>query len=276
MRLDEIGYWTEVKLDIVREYAVAYSAILANQQKVPLTHIYVDAFSGAGQHLSRTSGEVVPGSPLSVLSVEPKFAEYHFIDLNQHKLDHLRELTASRDGVYLYNEDCNSVLIDEVFPRARYEDYRRALCLLDPYGLHLDWRLMHTAGHMKSVEIFLNFPVMDMNMNVLWANPDKVLPEQAARMTRFWGDESWREAAYTTDLQQPNLFGEAEKASNEAVADAFRHRLREVAGFKYVPEPLPMRNKTNAVVYYLFFASQNQVGAKIASAVFSKYRNRGT
>ncbi len=27
MKYDEIGYWSEVKLDIVREYAAAYSKI---------------------------------------------------------------------------------------------------------------------------------------------------------------------------------------------------------------------------------------------------------
>jgi hypothetical protein len=38
---DEIGIWSEVKLDIIREYAVAYSTILSKQR---LRHIYVDAF----------------------------------------------------------------------------------------------------------------------------------------------------------------------------------------------------------------------------------------
>lgn len=31
LRLDEIGYWSEVKLDIVRKYASAYSTIMAKQ-----------------------------------------------------------------------------------------------------------------------------------------------------------------------------------------------------------------------------------------------------
>jgi three-Cys-motif partner protein len=65
-----------------------------------------------------------------------------------------------------------------------------------------------------------------------------------------------------------------EKAPNEAVVDAYRKRLREAAGFKYVPEPLPMRNTRGAVVYYLFFASQNSTGNKIADHIFRKYRNR--
>jgi hypothetical protein len=45
------------------------------------------------------------------------------------------------------------------------------------------------------------------------------------------------------------------KQDNEKIVDAFRKRLRENAGFAFIPEPLPMRNRANAVVYYLFLAS---------------------
>jgi len=36
-----------------------------------------------------------------------------------------------------------------------------------------------------------------------------------------------------------------------------------------------MRNTKGAIVYYLYFASQNQTGAKIARDIFSKYRDWG-
>jgi len=125
---------------------------------------------------------------------------------------------------------------------------------------------------MKSIEIFLNFPVMDMNMNVLWDNPEKVDPQQAARMTAFWGDESWKQAAYDTTL---NLFAFPEKTDNEVVARAFQDRLKKVAGFSYVPDPMPMRNRKGATVYYLFFASRNPVAKDIVTYIFDKYRRRG-
>jgi hypothetical protein len=35
-----------------------------------------------------------------------------------------------------------------------------------------------------------------------------------------------------------------------------------------------MRNKQNAVVYYLFFASQNEAGKKIVTDIFRKYSQR--
>lgn len=209
------------------------------------------------------------------MNVRPRFGEYHFIDLDGDKAAHLRELVGDDPAVHVYQEDCNSVLLEKIFPRARFGDYRRALCLLDPYALNLDWEVVQAAGQMKTIEVFLNFMVMDMNMNVLWRNPDRVSASQSTRMDAFWGDRSWRTSLYR---KSPSLFPEMdleEKASNDAVAAAYRERLRKVAGFKYVPEPMPMRNTRGAVVYYLFFASSNDTGDKIVRSIFEKHRNRG-
>jgi hypothetical protein len=131
VRLDEIGYWSEIKLDIVRKYAQAYSTVLASDHRIR-GYIYIDAFAGAGMHISKRTGEFVPGSPLNALNVEPPFSEYHFIDLNGNKAEHLRQLAGDAPNTHFYNEDCNSVLLNKVFARARWSDYRRALCLLDP------------------------------------------------------------------------------------------------------------------------------------------------
>lgn len=265
---DEIGPWSEIKLDIVRDYASAYSTILSAQPK--LYHLYIDAFAGAGTHISRTTGEFVPGSPVNALWVNPPFREYHFIDLDAKKVAELRAVAGDRQDIYIYEGDCNSILLETLFPRVRYEDYRRALCLLDPYGLHLNWSVIEAAGHMRTIEMFLNFPIHDMNRNVLWRDPDKVDPKDLERMNTFWGDDSWRETAYRPE---PDLFDpeRVQKRSNERIAEAFRKRLKKVAKFQYVPKPLPMRNTKGAVVYYLFFASQKPVAEEIVKQIFAKY-----
>jgi three-Cys-motif partner protein len=214
----------------------------------------------------------VLGSPSNALLVEPPFREYYLVDLNPEKTDELRDFASRRPDVHIYTDDCNAVLVEEVFPRVRYDQYKRGLCLLDPYGLHLNWDIIFAAGQSRAIEIFLNFPVMDMNMNVLHRNPDDVDPKQADRMTAFWGDTSWKEAAYSTE---GNLFGYEEKLGNEEIAEAFRKRLRDVAGFTYVPRPIPMRNSTGSIVYYLFFASRKPVAANIVTDIFNKYRNKG-
>ncbi len=271
LRLDEIGPWSEVKLDIVRKYAQAYSSILASQTSIR-RHLYIDAFAGAGVHISKATGEQVPGSPLIALDVQPPFAEYHLIDLDDEKVANLEELVGDRPNVKVYGGDCNTILLRDVFPRARYEDYARALCILDPYGLSLNWEVVAAAGTMGTVDIFVNFPIMDINRNVLLSKPETIEDADLQRMNAFWGDETWREAAYQ---QQGTLFGDPEPVKpggNVAIIDAYRERLKTVAGFRNVPQPMVMRNSIGAAVYYLFFASQKDVANKVLSHIFNKHR----
>ena len=181
------------------------------------------------------------------MSVQPPFAEYHFIDLDNERVRTLEELAADHAGVRLYHGDANRVLIDNIYPRLGYANYRRALCLLDPYGLQLDWDVIERAGELGTVEIFLNFPIHDMNRNVLIRDPSKMDLRQVQRM-------------------------EEKVCTNDGLAEAFRQRLLEAAGFAHVPEPVYMRNSNRAGLYYLFFAAQRPVAANIVGDIFDGYR----
>jgi three-Cys-motif partner protein len=274
IKLDEIGYWSEIKLDIVKKYAAVYSTIMSKQPSIR-GYYYIDGFAGAGVHLSKSTKEFILGSPTNALNITPPFIGYHFIDLDGNKAKLLKELSKNNPeaNVSIYEGDCNKILLEKIFPLVKYSEYKRALCLLDPYKLNLNWEVMHVAGQSKAIEIFLNFPVMDMNRNILWTNPDKVGQKQLGRMNAFWGDESWREAAY--EKQQGLFEAIEEKTSNPIIAEAFRKRLNKTAGFNYVPDPIPMRNTKGATIYYLFFASPNETGGKIVKEIFNKYKNKG-
>lgn len=277
IKYDEIGVWSEVKLAIIREYASAYGRIMeaTRRDRVPsLRWIYIDAYAGPGYHLSETNGELVQGSPLIALNTEPAFHEYHFIDSEKSRSEQLQKLVGPRADVFIYGEDCNKVLLGNVFPRAQYGKYRRALCLLDPYNIDLTWEVIEAAGKSNSIEIFMNFMIMDINRNALRKDPDKSIPSKVAQMTRLWGDESWKNAGY--DLI-PNLFEQIvpHKVTNERFAEAFRQRLQEKAGFRYVPKPMPMKiTNSNSVIYYLYFASHKEAGMDIVNDIFNKYREK--
>jgi three-Cys-motif partner protein len=270
LKIDEIGYWTEIKLSILEKYAKPYNQILLAHHLHP---IYIDGFAGAGYHKAKGSDRIIEGSPSRALTVDPPFDFLHFVDLDGARVGELRKLASDRPNVAVYEGDCNKVLVDEVFPKVSYGSRQRALCILDPYGLHLDWQTIRRAGESKVIEIFLNFPVMDMNMNVFWHRPEGVTEAQRERMTRFWGDDSWKEAAYETTQ---GLFEPIQvKASNDTVAEAFRTRLKNIAGFTYVPKPIPMRNTKGAIVYFLFFAAQEHTADKIVRDIFAKYESYG-
>ncbi|MBE0660161.1 MAG: three-Cys-motif partner protein TcmP [Bryobacteraceae bacterium] len=274
IQYDEIGIWSEVKLAIIREYASAYSKIMEAKRQDGLRRlhwIYIDAYAGPGFHISKTSGELVKGSPLIALDTNPPFHGYHFIDADASRADQLHELAGPRADVHVYSEDCNTVLLRDVFPKARFEEYGRALCLLDPYNINLTWEVIEAAGKSGTIEIFVNFMIMDINRNALRRDPEKSLPLKMEQLTRLWGDESWKQAGYSS---VGNLFGYSEKVSNEEFAEAFRRRLVEKAGFKYVPAPMPMKTKSNSTIYYLYFASQKPAAAHIVKDIFDKYRKR--
>jgi three-Cys-motif partner protein len=270
---DVIAPWSEIKLEIIEKYGPAYTHAFTGKGGT-LTKYYIDGFSGAGLHVSKATKERIEGSPARALKVAPPFDGFYFIDLNKDKTDILRKQCEGRRNVTIFTGDCNEHLTRDVLPNIYYENYTRALCLLDPYGMHLNWEVIQTAGKSRAIDMFLNFPIMDINRNALTRNPDKATPDSIERMNRFWGDDSWRKIAYV-ESSQANLFGEPPdliKQDNETVAAAFRDRLRKVAKFAYVPEPLAMRNKNNAVLYYLFFAAANKTAEKIIRDIFAKYR----
>jgi three-Cys-motif partner protein len=271
LEFDEIGCWSEIKLEILKEYASAYSKILAAQKDPPLYHVYIEGFAGAGIHIRKLTQHFVLGSPLNALNVRPQFREYHLVDIKPERVEHLKQLIGNRNDVSIYPGDCNQILLEKVFPRVQFKAFKRGLCILDPYGLHLNWTVIATAGQMKTLDIFLNFPIADINRNVLRRkDPESVTSRQKTRMTDFWGDDSWQGIAYGRDL-----FNNPDKLSNEVVAEAFRKRLKDVAGFARVPRPIPMRNSKGAVVYYLFFASRKDTAEHIILDIFKKYENRG-
>ena len=78
--LEEIGVWSELKLEIVEQYGAAYTKAFNN---TPVAKkYYIDGFSGAGLHKSKATRAVVDGSPARALRVSPSFDGYYFIDLD--------------------------------------------------------------------------------------------------------------------------------------------------------------------------------------------------
>ena len=275
MKLDEIGIWSEIKLDIIKEYANAFTKIMKSQEWCK-GYVYIDAFAGPGVHISRRTGEFIPGSPLNALEIDNPFTEYHYIDIDKEKAETLNRLTGDRTNINIYQEDCNEVLVKKILPMLQYESKKRALCILDPYGLHLHWETIMTAAKLKTTEIFLNFLLMDMNRNVLHKDLLTADADQIERMNKFCGTDEWQEILYKEDKQM-GLFGDPDRIkivnSNMKLGEWFKkERLQKAAGFKFVPEPMLMRNSKGGPLFFLFFASHNETGKKIVTDIFNKHR----
>ena len=267
--VDRLGDWSQIKHEILEKYAHAYTAILTQQSAVKKV-LYIDAYAGTGFGIDRETGETLRGSAMRAMEVTPPFHELHFIERDDDKAAILEQVTAVDPRVTVHRAEGTGALASDLLRRCLWNDYRRALCLLDPYDLSVPFSLIQEIAQMRSVEIFYNFMIMDANRNVLWKRPDLVPPARLSRMDVVWGDRSWQEALYVVE---PDLFGESrQKLPNKDVAEAFRRRLQTVAGFKFAPRPIAMKNRVGSTVYYLFFAGHNATGAKIVEDIFKKYR----
>ncbi len=272
---ESIGVWTEIKLQIIQEYAAAYTTIL-KEQSWCRAYAYIDAFAGGGEFVSRENPErLIAGSPLNALNVPHKFTEYHFIDIDPVKIVQLNELVIRRtETVYTYLGDANQILSKEILPKFRYETFKRALCILDPYGVDIEWATIASIAKARTMDVFVNFPLMDINRNAALKKLETQDPQQGALLTKIWGDEFWKDLTYVeqTQLFEPPVLIKKIHA-NETLKRGFTERLKRVAGFAFVPEPILMRNTVGGPLYFLFFASHQQVAQTIAQDIFKKYRS---
>ncbi|TGM97307.1 three-Cys-motif partner protein TcmP [Leptospira dzoumogneensis] len=268
---DDIGKWSEIKLDIIQGYASLFQQILSKK----FTTIYIDAFAGYGVHKSKESGVEIEGSPLRALKVNPQFMEYHFIDKDADKVDHLEALInpSDYDNVRFYTGDCNLVLKKQILPKITFESFKKAFCVLDPYGMTLDWDTVLACGKTRATDILINFPIMDMNRNALRANRETVTEFNEEKMNSFWGNDSWKKIAYPET--QYELFGEDSptkiKGTVDRILNEYLRRLKEEAGFQCTLKPLPMKNSKGAVVYYLIFAANHRKACDAMRYFFRKY-----
>jgi len=271
-RPSDIGPWGLIKAEIIDKYLKAFLQIL-NAQPWCKGTIYVDAFAGSAESVVRGTGELVPGSAKRALALSPGFSEYHFIDLDEVKARELAALASGEDGTFVYHGDGNQVLTSFILPRLVYESYWRGVVLLDPYGMDLDWSVVQALGLSESADVIINFPTMDMNRNALRKDASRIELDAAARKVRWWGDESWQTEFYSLDPQtrfwdiQPMV----KVADNDSVVRAYCERLKSKAGFKHVTEPFPVKNGTNAILYYLLLASQKAPAVKIMNQIAKKY-----
>ena len=101
MAFDTIGYWSETKLKIIRQYTQEYSKIFASRRDSQFHHVYIDAFAGSGRHISRATRKFVPGSPLVIIEIEPPFKEYYFMDIDGAKVTELRRAVSNQPEVHV-------------------------------------------------------------------------------------------------------------------------------------------------------------------------------
>jgi three-Cys-motif partner protein len=257
------GNWTEEKLNIFTEYLNAYLIALQNQK---FSKVYIDAFAGTGEIVTRDGEQHLVGSAKRALSVDLKFDRYCFIEKDKKKVAELQKMIDIKfpdlvNRVSIYCGDANAKL-KEIINQIDWRFYR-GLLFLDPCATEVNWSSLEMIAQTKSIDMWYLFPfsalnrmlTKDGNMDTTWATC----------IDRLLGDSSWRTEFYKEDPQL-SLFdlGLEGGSNNRLVKDANLEHIKEyIIGrlqtiFPCVSKyPRIFRNKNNSPLFLFCFAISN-------------------
>ena len=290
----EVGPWAKEKLECLRKYLNAYTAILSKQNF--RGYFYIDAFAGPGtlkvrqeqtddsvqqlligvsNHVGDDPGETeyINGSPLVALELEKPFTDYIFIETDKSCLKKLEALEMRYKNpdrrIHLREQDCNDYLRG-LLDKTNWTNWR-GVVFLDPFGMQVPWDTVSEMGKTGAIEVFINFPV-GMAIQRLLKRSGNFTSNERSKLNQYFGTDQWYDLLYES---RPGLFGEITTKIQEAgdvLVRWYRRRLKEVFG--YVSAAREIQSSKGRPLYYLIFAGPNRTGARIANDVLKQGARR--
>lgn len=234
------GVHTRRKLDVVAKYLAAYVNVMKRQR---FRLFYVDGFAGSGASAPKVDAsqcsdsalfdptDVLDGSPVRALSIEPPFDEYVFIDKKE---DNVRSLVGLGDEfpnrrIGVLQGDANQRLLEFCDSLSR-DRQARAVIFLDPFGLSVNWNTIKAIAATEKVDLWYLVPVDGMSRQI--KGDGSFLPG-ASKIDQLWGSAEWRAKTVRRIDSPPDLFGgiddRIEKVAKATqFSDMFRDHLEGI------------------------------------------------
>lgn len=289
------GQWTEEKLDAFEKYVKAYLTIMnANRDKYNWKLVYVDGFAGSGSRngsSTETSSELLldlfeneyleeseintyKGAAERVLSIDMRgFDFYFFIDKDEassNLLSQRLEPLIKGKIVEFRSNDANTE-VKKLASAMKNNPKLRALVLLDPFGMQVNWATIAALEKTKT-DLWILVPT-GVIVNRLLVRKGE--PLHIERLTSFFGkNEEFLKQYFYSRVQEQTLFGEVERIEKvkkpiQKIAELYIQQLQGI--FKFVTsEPLVLYNSRNTPIFHFVCASNNETAIKIASQIIKK------
>ncbi|MCE2405700.1 MAG: three-Cys-motif partner protein TcmP [Dehalococcoidia bacterium] len=263
------GQWTIEKLDILERYLDAYTTALKNQ---PFKLVYIDAFAGTGGISIRSADDdaqsFIDGSAKLAIEIDAKpFDKLIFVEKDTRRYNRLATLRSENPNrdITTINSDANSFL------SSLQEDWRiwRGVLFLDPFATEVEWGTIEKIANLNALDTWILFPISAITrMLPRSKNPDDISDAWANRLTRIFGDESWR-GLYRASPQQ-SLFGDESyqrDPGTEGISSIYRVKLRSLFGTRVMETSRTLMNSKNSPLFEFVFCAGHPSGAAIAKRI---------
>jgi three-Cys-motif partner protein len=185
------GEHTQEKLEALGNYLPAYTTALGKRFKLH----YVDAFAGTGECDITIQGKKVrvQGSASIALECTPPFHKMLFVEKSASRVRTLRKLVERRAGdISIVQGDANIEVPGYLGTLGRSE---RAVVLLDPYGMTVDWATLQKIAATKLADVWYLFPLSGLYRQAA-KDTRNIDASKEAALTRIMGPHDWRKALY--------------------------------------------------------------------------------
>lgn len=261
------GYWTEVKLEVLRKYLVAFNTASTRAGAT----VYLDLFAGRLAHRRPDTGTEHSGSVALAMEVSPPFSQLVFWERGNVAEKLRRELAARfpGDGRYsVIGGDCNTNL-DDGLAVVRHLRWAPTFAFIDPKGLDVSWMTLERLSRWRKdrkarrkVELWILMPEPAL---------ERVLGLQgvqgqssASRLSWLFGSDDW--VAIHQRRRRDILSPQQTRAE---FVNLYRWRLQRVLGYQRT-HPLQFGNVSNHPVYTMIFATDDVTGDRIMADVYDR------
>lgn len=276
------GDWTKMKIEMLVEYAQAYLTIM---KKYPYWRtLYFDGFAGTGFIINDKAElpEVTIGAARRIVDIDsPKsFDGYYFVEKDPANYEMLKATTQDEfpdKTIFVVKEDCNvklKAMADHIKKPKQKRDFDKVLAYIDPCGMQLEWSSLEALEGIGA-DAWILVPT-GMGVNRLLKKDGHITKAWLNRLELFLGMEDQEIKSYFFRKKtETTLFGEWKKVTKtekaiEQAAKLYKNRLGNI--FKYVTEPMSLKNDRNSTMYHLIFVSNNEAALNIANDIIKKYK----
>lgn len=259
------GYWTEQKLEMLREYLPRFTQA---SKKAKVT-VYLDLFAGVPENVSRTTQLPIDGSPRIALSTVPQFTRVRLFELPGKAAQLQTSLQSEHPGrdLKVWPGDCNE-LIDKALAELSDVRWAPAFAFVDQQAAEIAWATLTKLAKFKKpgrpkVEQWILF-APSMLPRGLSTVTEKAVLEFTERIDAMFGSHAWY-PVYAARLRD-EISGQEFR---DELTNLMRWQLERQLGYKRT-HSFEMKNTNGTPLYSMIFATDHEAGDKIMAHIYAQ------
>lgn len=257
---------TAAKHEILRRYVQAWAPILSQGNFPQL--VFVDGFAGPGRYSNGEEGSPLIAVKAVIEQPRPIKAQvnFHFIELDERRASHLNfEIEQLNLPPNVSTEIHGKRPFQDVFPKVWVSYAPRpgrprppTFVFIDPFGFKIPFSYVAEVLRAQSCEVLITFMFEEINRFLSQQ-------QQPDNFDELFGCPDWRKG---TEIKEP-------RERVKFLHDLYQRQLIQAGGASFV-RSFAMRNEQNTMDYFLFFATNNELGLKKIKEAMWRVDESGT